>query len=113
MEGGDSEFTKFTVATFESFLKARSQSLSGNKKQIVARAVGCTSHYFPATHSRCSAYLKNDADIFFYPSSIQLSSVILAKATVVPFVQLRNSRFNFHCYTQCEATPTQKSSVRK
>jgi len=50
---------------------------------------------------------------FFYPSSIHLSSVILAKATVVPFVQLRNSRFNFHCYTQCEATPTQKSSARK
>ena len=104
MEGGDSEFTKCIVATFESVLKARSQSLSGNKKQIVARAVGCTSHYFPATHSRCPAYLKNDADIF-YPSSIHLSSVILAKATVVPFVQLRNSRFNFHCYTQCEATP--------
>ena len=26
------------------------------------------------------------------------------------FVLLRNSRFNFHCYTQREATPTQKSA---
>ena len=32
-----------------------------------------------------------------------------ATATVVAFVLLRNSRFNFHCYTQREATPTQKS----
>ena len=39
----------------------------------------------------------------FFPSS-----VIFATATVVPFVLLRNSRFNFHCYTQREATPTQK-----
>ena len=33
-------------------------------------------------------------------------------ATVVAFVLLCNSRFSFHCYTQCDATPTQKS-VRK
>ena len=30
--------------------------------------------------------------------------------TVVAFVLLHNSRFNFHCYTQHEATPTQKSA---
>ena len=29
---------------------------------------------------------------------------------MVAFVLLRNSRFNFHCYTQREATPTQKSA---
>ena len=33
-----------------------------------------------------------------------------ATATVVAFVLLRNSMFNFHCYTQREATPTQKSA---
>ena len=33
-----------------------------------------------------------------------------ATATVLAFVLLRNSRFNFHCYTQHEATPTQKSA---
>ena len=39
-----------------------------------------------------------------------LSTVIFATATVLVFVQLRDSRFNFHCYTQREATPTQKSA---
>ena len=39
-----------------------------------------------------------------------LSAVIFAIATVLSFVLLRNSSFNFHCYTQREATPTQKSA---
>ena len=39
-----------------------------------------------------------------------LSTVIFATATVLAFVLLRNSSFNFHCYTQHEATPTQKSA---
>ena len=39
-----------------------------------------------------------------------LSTVIFATATVLAFVLLRDSRFNFHCYTQHEATPTQKSA---
>ena len=39
-----------------------------------------------------------------------LSPVFFATATVVAFVQLHNSRFNFHCYRHCEATPTQKSA---
>jgi len=38
------------------------------------------------------------------------STVIFATATVLAFVLLRNSNFNFHCYTQREATPTQKSA---
>ena len=41
-----------------------------------------------------------------------LSTVIFATATVLAFVLLRNSRFNFHCYTQREATPTQKSAQK-
>ena len=54
---------------------------------------------------------KNDAKTLF--STLHpLSTVILATATVLAFVLLRDSRFNFHCYTQREATPTQKS-VRK
>ena len=36
--------------------------------------------------------------------------VIFATATVLAFVLLRNSRFSFHCYTQREVTPTQKSA---
>ena len=37
-----------------------------------------------------------------------ISMVIFATATVLAFVLLCDSRFNFHCYTQREATPTQK-----
>ena len=48
---------------------------------------------------------------FFSPLH-PLSTVIFATAAVLAFVLLRNStsRFNFHCYTQREATPTQKSA---
>ena len=35
---------------------------------------------------------------------------MFATATVVAFIPFRDSRFNFHCYTQREATPTQKSA---
>ena len=35
---------------------------------------------------------------------------MFANATVVAFVLLRSSRFNFHCYTQREPTPTQKAA---
>ena len=48
----------------------------------------------------------------FFPTLHPLSTVIFATATVLAFILLRDSRFNFHCYTQREATPTQKS-VRK
>ena len=39
-----------------------------------------------------------------------LSPLILPNATVVAFVLLCISRFNFHCYTQRDTTPTQKSA---
>ena len=45
----------------------------------------------------------------FFSTLYPLSMVIFATATVLAFVLLRDSRFNFHCYTQREATPTQKS----
>ena len=46
MEGDNSDFAKFTVPPLKVFLKARSQSVSGNKQELVtielvARAVGC------------------------------------------------------------------------
>ena len=44
----------------------------------------------------------------FFSTLFPLSPVIFATATVLAFVLLRNSRFNFHCYTQREATPTPK-----
>ena len=48
----------------------------------------------------------------FFSTLHPLSTVIFATATVLAFVLLRNSRFNFHCYTQCEAMPTQKSAQK-
>jgi len=42
-----------------------------------------------------------------FPTLHPLSMVIFATATVLAFVLLCDSRFNFHCYTQREAEPTQ------
>ena len=44
----------------------------------------------------------------FFSTLHPLSTVIFATTTVLAFVLLRNSRSNFHCYTQREAMPTQK-----
>ena len=46
----------------------------------------------------------------FFPTLHPFSTVVYTTATVLAFVLLRDSRFNFHCYTQREATPTQKSA---
>ena len=48
----------------------------------------------------------------FFPTLHPLSTVIFATAAVLAFVLLCDSSFNFHCYTQREATPTQKSSQK-
>ena len=48
----------------------------------------------------------------FFPTLHPLSPVFFATATVLAFVLLHNSRFNFHCYTQREATPAQKSAQK-
>ena len=61
------------------------------------------------TNSRSSGQPKNNTKTLF--STLHpLSLVIFATETVVAFVLLHSSRFNFHCYTQREATPTQKSA---
>ena len=52
---------------------------------------------------------ENDAKTHFFHPYL-LSPVIFATATVVAFVLLCNSTFNFHCYTQRKAMPTQKSA---
>ena len=46
----------------------------------------------------------------FFSTLHPLSTVIFETATVLAFVLLRDFWFNFHCYTQREATPTQKSA---
>ena len=107
MEGGDSEFANFTLPTLKAVLEARSQN-------VWQQAISCCSCYrmsqnvfFPWTRDLLVSQ-KTMQRHFFYP----LSPVIFATATAVAFVLLRNSRFNFHCYTQREATPTQKSAQK-
>ena len=60
-------------------------------------------------NSRSSGPPKNDAKTL-YSTLHPLFTVVFATAAVLAFVLLRNSSFNFHCYTQREATPTQKSA---
>ena len=62
-------------------------------------------------NSQSSGQPKNNAKTLF-STLHSLSLVIFATATVVAFILLRNSRFNFYCYTQCEAMPTQKSAQK-
>ena len=66
-----------------------------------------------------NAFFPRTRDVLVSPKTTQrhffstlhpISPAIFATATVVAFVLLRDSRFNFHCYTQREATPTQKSA---
>ena len=64
--------------------------------------------FFPRT--RDLLVRKKTTQRHFFPTLHPLSPVIFATATVVAFVLLRNSRFNFYCYTELEATPTQKSA---
>ena len=69
--------------------------------------------FFSPTNSRSSGQPKIDAKTLFFPTLHPLSPVIFATATVVALVLLRNSVFSFHCYTQREATPTQKSARKR
>ena len=50
MEGGDSEFANFKLPTLKAFLEARSQNVSGNKQEFVARVIDCPKIIFPRTH---------------------------------------------------------------
>ena len=106
MEGGDSEFANFTLPILKAFLEARSQNVSAGERI----AIGCPkTHFFHELAIFWSASPKKHKDTFF-PTLHFLSPGMVATATVVAFVLLRNSRFNFHCYAQRKATPTQKSA---
>ena len=100
MEGGDSEFANFILPTLKAFLEARSL------------AIGCPkTHFFPWNRNHLVS--QKITQRHFFSTLHHLSTVIFATATVVAFVLLRNSSFNFHCYTQREPTPTQKSSRKR
>ena len=105
MEGDDSEFENFTLPILKEFLEAHSQN-----------AITCCLCY------RMLQFFFHELAIFwlapklhkdtFFPTLHPLSLIIFATAVVVAFVLLRNSGFNFHCYTQCEAMPTWKSCAK-
>ena len=101
LEGGG--FVNFTLLTLKTFLEAHSQNVSGNKQKLVAHTIGC-----PKT--RDLLIYQKTMQRHFFPTLNPLSPVIFVTAGVVAFLLLCNSRFNFHCYTQHEATPTQKSA---
>ena len=52
----------------------------------------------------------NSTQKTFFSTLHPIPTVIFATATVLAFVLLRDSRFSFQRYAQCEATPTQKSA---
>ena len=108
MEGGDSEFANFSLPALKAFLEASSQT-------VCQQAITCCSCYrvsqnafFLQTHNLLVS--QKMMQRHFFPTLHPLSTVIFATATVLAFVLLHNSRFNFHCHTQREATPTQKSA---
>ena len=108
MEGGDSEFANFILPKLKAFFEARSHNVSGNKKAITC----CSCYRIPQNafflRTRDLLVSQKTTQRHFVSTLHHLSAVNFAAATVLAFVLLRNSRFNFHCFTQREATPTQK-----
>ena len=66
--------------------------------------------FFPWTHDLLAS--QKTRQRHFFSTLHPFSLVIFATATILAFVLLRNSRFHFHCYTQHEAMPTQKSAQK-
>ena len=105
MEGGDSEF-------YSSNFK---YIFGGLESECVwQQTITCCSHYrMPQNaffHELMIFLSAKRWRRHFFSTLHPLSLIIFATATVLAFVLLCNSRFNFHCYTQHEATPLQKAA---
>ena len=85
------------------------KNVSGNKQYLVASAIGCPKTHFLHELVIFWSTKKWRKHIFFFLPLHPHSPVIFAVATLVAFLLLGNSGLNFCCYTQREATPTQKS----
>ena len=108
MEGGDSEFVNFTLPTLKTFLEKWMCLATSNNLLLVLLCYRVPPiAFFPGTRDLVSQKMMQR---HFVPTLHPLSLVIFATATVVAFVLHHNYRFNFHYYTQREATPTQKSA---
>ena len=87
-----------TVPTLKAFLAAHSHSVS-------------ICYWMPKKYTCICDLMVTWKQIFHPPSPSP--PVILASTTLLAIVPLCNSRFNFHCHTQLEATPTHKTSPKK
>ena len=110
MESNDSKFANFTLSTLKAFLEARSHNVFWQWAAVTC----CSCYKMPP-----NTFFLRTRDLLVSQKTTQrhlsstlhpLSTVMFATATVVAFIPFRDSRFNFHCYTQREATPTQKSA---
>ena len=70
MEGGDNKLASFTVPALKAFLKVRSQNVSGNKQELVARAIGWQKNVFFSANSRSSGSPKNNVKTLSFPFPI-------------------------------------------
>jgi len=93
MEGGDSEYEKFTVPTLKAFLKSQS----------VCQARNCCLCYrmpkytlFPCNHDFLISWKKMQRHFPHPPSPFLCNFCIRNRSGI---------RFNFQCYTQCEQKP--------
>ena len=59
----------FTLPTLKAFLEARNHNVSGNKQELVSRAIGCPKTHFFYEHAIFWSAKKQCKDTFF-PSSI-------------------------------------------
>ena len=112
MEGAESEFANFTLPTLKKFLEARSHNVSDSCYMMPQNALFSyvIVIFYSAWKKNEKKKKKKTTQRYFFSTLHPLSKVIFATATVLAFVLLHDSRFNFHCYTQREATPTQKSA---
>ena len=106
MEGGDSEFANFTLPTLMAFLDASSQNVP-QKTLFFLLFFFNLFFLFPHELAIFWSATKRHKDTFF-PTLYPLFQVFFATATVLAFVLLRNSRFNFNCnilYITVEVKP--------
>ena len=112
MEGGDSTFEKFTVPTLKAFLKARIQSVPGNKRERVARAVGFrnthSSHVLAIFWSAGKRCKDNIAQILCHLPAVFLANVTVLTLFLYYFAILGSTSIVIHSVNQL--TPTQTSS---
>ena len=94
----DSEFAKFTVPALNAIFMAVVRVCLATSRNLLFMFIGCPKHIF-FLHTRDLLVGRRTMQRHLFSILHHLFPVILANTTVVPFVLLCNSRFNFHCDT--------------